>query len=80
LIIAPASLKNPIKFITCGSIAERKIVVIHDLKTFATIRFSVEVTQKLASISRSHARGFHLILIMLSSTIYSYQIAFNQLR
>jgi hypothetical protein len=58
---AQASLKNQIKFITCGSIAESSIVVTPGLKTLATIKFSVEVTQNQALIVISPEFGFPVI-------------------
>jgi len=46
--LAQAVLKKIIRFITCGSIAAALIIVFPDLKTFATIKFSVELTQNQA--------------------------------
>jgi len=45
---APALLRKLIKFITCGSIAADFIIVTQFLSTFATIKFSVELTQNQA--------------------------------
>jgi len=66
-ISAQAILKKSIKFITCGSIAASSIIVIPGLKTFAIIKFSVEVTQNQALITTFQEFGFQVIFILQPS-------------
>jgi hypothetical protein len=79
-ISAHAVLKKSIKFITCGSIAEHFIVVSHCLKTFATIRFSVGVTQNEAFRVISQEMVFQLKTKCSVFHSKLYQIFFNQFR
>jgi hypothetical protein len=80
LISAHAFLKKSIKFITCGSVAAFLIIVLPSLKTLATIKFSVELTQKLALSIFSPVFNFHPKIISSSSNVELYQIASNQFK
>jgi hypothetical protein len=74
-MFAPAFFKKAIKFETCGSIAHDLIIVFPCLKTFATIRFSVQVTPKLAFKTLFPFLIFQYNAISSPIYLYLYQIA-----
>jgi hypothetical protein len=78
--LAHAFLKKLIKFITCGSVAAQLIIVSHFLKTLATIKFSVELTQKQALSVFVPQFKFHSIVISSQLNFDLYHIASSQFK
>jgi len=70
-------LRNSIKLITWGSMAERKIRVVPFLWTFASIKLSVAVTANPAENSTSHSLGVHHIETQESPYVPVYPISKN---
>jgi hypothetical protein len=65
---------------TCGSIATILIVVFHFLKTFAIIKFSVELTQNHALSVLFHSFNTQLIIISSHAKSDLNQIASSQFK
>lgn len=79
-ISAHVRFKKSTRFNTCGSKADIFITVWPCLKTFATIKFSVAVTQNQALIILSQESRLQFISMWLSTNETLYHNACNQSR